>query len=117
MTDLDKPNESAERCATRQWGNADLTRRFLEEKRKAPPIQAPPKVVEVITTERRKAEATTKFERKFIKDLREMIEGHTQRNLLQYKLSLRARIHRLKLEKLRRLEAKAAQREAANAKS
>jgi hypothetical protein len=48
-------------------------------------------------------EETTKFERKFIKDLRLMLEGHIQRNLMEYKRALRARIHRLKREKLKRL--------------
>ena len=110
MTDLDHPKESPEQKATRQWGNADLTRRFLEEKRKPPP-QPATKVFEVISTERPKTDVTTKFERQFIKDLRAMLEGHTQRNLMEYKLALRARIHRLKKEKLRRLLALQAQRD------
>jgi hypothetical protein len=111
MDDLDKPTESSEQRAARMWGNHDLTRRFLEEKRKAPPVPAPPKVVEVLTTERVKAEETTKFERKFIKDLRAMLDEHKRRNLLAYKLSLRAQIHRLKAAKLRKLQARAAQRD------
>jgi hypothetical protein len=111
MKDLDHPKESPEQKATRQWGNADLTRRILEEKRKPPP-QPATKVIEVHTTERPKADVTTKFERQFIKDLRTMLESHTQRNLMEYKLALRARIHRLKKEKLRRLLALQAQREA-----
>jgi hypothetical protein len=105
MTDLDKPKESPEQRATRQWGNADLTRRFLEEKHKPPP-QPATKVIEVLSTERPKADVTTKFERQFIKDLRVMLEGHTQRNLMEYKRAIQARIHRLKKEKLKRLMAK-----------
>jgi hypothetical protein len=111
MKDLDHPRESPAQKATRQWCNADLTRRFLEEKRKPPP-QPATKVIEVHSTERPKADVTTKFERQFIKDLRLMLEGHTQRTLMEYKLALRARIHRLKKEKLRRLLALQAQREA-----
>ena len=111
MKDVDHPKETLEQRATRQWGNADVTRRFLEEKRKPPP-QPATKVIEVLTTERPKADVTTKFERQFIKDLRAMLEGHTQRTLMEYKLALRARIHRLKKEKLKRLLALQAQREA-----
>jgi hypothetical protein len=103
MKDLDKPKESPEQRATRMWGNHDLTKRFLEEKMKAPPVLAPKPTIQVIENERLKAEETTKFERKFIKDLRVMLEGRTQRNLLEYRLALRARIKRLKFEKLKRL--------------
>jgi hypothetical protein len=110
MKDLDHPKGSPEQKATRQWGNAHLTRRILEEKRKPAP-QPATKVIEVLTAERPKADVTTKFERQFIKDLRAMLEGHTQRNLMEYKLALRARIHRLKKEKLRRLLALQAQRD------
>src|SRR5271170_4292695 len=102
MDDLDHPKETPGQKATRRWGNADLTRRLLEEKRKTP-LQPATKVIEVISTERLKAEETTKFERKFIQDLRLMLEGHTQRNLIEYKRAIQARIHRLKREKLRRL--------------
>jgi hypothetical protein len=106
MDDLDKPRETSEQKAKRQWGNNDLTRRFLEEKRKpAPVVKINPDIAEVITTERVKAEETTKFERKFIKDIRLMLKGHTQQNLKDYRVALKARIHRLKCEKLRRLMA------------
>jgi hypothetical protein len=104
MDDLDHPRETPEQRATRMWGNNDLTRRFLEEKNK-PPLTPTKKVIEVLSTERPKAGETTKFERKFIKDLRVMLEGHTHRNLLEYKRAIQSRIHRLKREKLKRLMA------------
>ena len=114
MDDLDKPRESAEQKAKRKWGNHDLTKRFLEEKRKPPPVvKANPDIAEVITNERPKADVTTKFERQFIQELREMLDGHTRRNLIAYKASLRAQIYRLKLEKYKRLLAKDAERKAA----
>jgi hypothetical protein len=74
MDDLDHPKETPEQRATRMWGNNDLTRRILEEKRKPPPKPAT-KVLEVFSTERPKVEETMKFERKFLKDLRAMLEG------------------------------------------
>ena len=111
MDDLDKPKETPSQRAERKWKNHDLTKRFLEE-RKAKLSAPTPKEIEpadVIETERPKADTTTKFERQFIKDLRAMLEGHTRRNLLLYKLSLRIRIDRLKRERARRLQAQVAQ--------
>jgi hypothetical protein len=67
MDDIERPKETPEQRATRMWGNNDLTKRFLEEKHK-PPTQPAKKIIEVFSTERPKAEETTKFERKFIKD-------------------------------------------------
>jgi hypothetical protein len=104
MDDIERPKETPEQRATRMWGNNDLTRRFLEEKRKLP-LQPATKVTEVFSTERPKVEGTMRFERKFLKDIRAMLEGHTHRNLMEYKRALRARIHRLKKEKLKRLMA------------
>jgi hypothetical protein len=104
MTDLDYPKETPEQRATRRWGNADLTRRFREEKHK-PPLEPTKKVIEVLSIERPKADVTTKFERQFIKDLRVMLEGHKQRNMEQYRRALLARLYKLKLAKFRRLEA------------
>jgi hypothetical protein len=107
MTDLDKPTESSEQRAKRQWGNYDLTKRFLEDKKAYKEASAGeksgPKIAEVIETERLVAEGTIRFERQFVKDLREMLENHTKRNFLLYKLSLRSQIHRLKFAKYKRL--------------
>jgi hypothetical protein len=106
MEDIERPKETSEERAKRMWSNHDLTRRFLEEKHKpAPIVKTNPDMAEVLSSERPKADETTKFERKFIKDLRAMLEGHRQRNLIEYKRALRARIHRLKREKLKRLMA------------
>lgn len=102
MSDLERPTETPEQRATRRWGNADLTRRFLEEKHKPKP-QPATKIIEVLSNERPKVDTTTKFERKFLKDIKQMLDGHTQRNLMEYKRALRAKIHMLKKEKYRRL--------------
>jgi hypothetical protein len=67
----DKPKETSEQKAKRQWSNHDLRRRFLEEKRRPPPVtKINPDMADVlVTTGRTKVEETTKFERKFIKNL------------------------------------------------
>jgi hypothetical protein len=110
MKDLDDPRkESAEQRAIRMWSNYDLTKRFLaeiEEKEiKQRPVQTTPDIGEVIETERPRAESITRFERKFIKDFRAMLEDHKRRNVALYRLSLLTRIQRLKAEMARRLEA------------
>jgi hypothetical protein len=46
---------------------------------------------------------------KFAKDLMQMLERHTKRNTLLYKLSIRNQIRRLKFAKLKRLEEQVAQ--------
>lgn len=108
MDDLDHPKETPEQRATRLWGNADLTRRFLEEKRKLPP-QPATKVVEVIENKQRLSGSVIRAQTKFAKEIKQMLEGHTHRNLLDYKRAIQARIHRLKREKLKRLMALHAQ--------
>ena len=42
---------------------------------------------------------------KFAKELREMLEGHTHRTLLEYRRAIQAKLYRLKREKLKRLMA------------
>jgi hypothetical protein len=109
MKDLDDPRkESAEQKAIRMWSNYDLTKRFLAEVQEKEAIQKPakatPDIAEVIVTERPKAESVTRFERKFIKDFKAMLEDHKRRNVALYRLSLLSKLHRLKAETARRLE-------------
>lgn len=68
----------------------------------------PPAIAFVIENDKVVAGNVVRAQTKFGKEIREMLEGHTRRNLFLYKLSLRAQIYRLKQEKLRRLEAKVA---------
>ena len=103
----DLRKETAEQKAIRMWGNYDLTKRFLEEVKKkegAPnPIKSEPDIADVIETERPKIDSVTRFERKFLKDIKAMLEDHKRRNLALYRLALLTRIHRLKAERSRRL--------------
>ena len=66
----DLRKESAEQRAIRMWSNYDLTKRFLEEVQKKESISKPPKttpeIAEVIETEYPRAQAVTRFERRFI---------------------------------------------------
>jgi hypothetical protein len=110
MKDLDDTRkETAEQKAIRMWSNYDLTKRFLEEVQKKEAIPKPakttPDIAEVIETERPRAEAVTRFERRFIKDFKVMLEDNKRRNVALYRLALLSKLHRLKAEMARRLEA------------
>jgi hypothetical protein len=109
MKDLDKPKESAEQRAIRMWSNYDLTNRFLEEIQKKEVIQKPtkttPDIAEIIETEHPKAQAITRFQNKFIKDFKAMLDNHKRRNVALYRLTLLTKLQRLKAERARRLEA------------
>jgi hypothetical protein len=111
LKDDNPPKEPARRKAERKWRNNAVEKSLKEEKAKATPI-APNEleVGDVIENDRVVAEAATQFQTKFAKEIRSMLEGHTRRNILLYKLSIRYQIKRLKFEKLKRLEAKVAQR-------
>jgi hypothetical protein len=107
MKDLDKPKESAEQRASRMWGNYDLTKRFLDElekKKNAPkPIKTEPDIAEVIVTERPKADSLTKFQSKFIRDFKTMLEDHKRRNVALYRIANLTRLQKLRAERDRRL--------------
>jgi hypothetical protein len=91
------------------WSNYDLTKRFLQEIQKKEVIQKPtkttPDIAEIIETEHPKAQAITKFQNKFIKDFKAMLDNHKRRNVALYRLTLLTKLQRLKAERARRLEA------------
>jgi hypothetical protein len=109
MKDLDKPKESAEQRAIRMWSNYDLTKRFLAEVQEKEAIQklakTTPDIAEVIETEHPKAQSITRFQNKFIKDFKAMLDNHKRRNVALYRLTLLTKLQRLKAERARRLEA------------
>jgi hypothetical protein len=106
----DHPREPARRKAERKWRNHDLEKRFKEEKAKVVPSE--PKELEVgdvIENDKLIRGTIVKAQTKFANEIRAMLETHTTRNILLYKLSLRHQRRRLLFEKLKRLQAKAAQ--------
>jgi hypothetical protein len=108
----DHPKESANKVAVRKWRNNDLTKRLKEERAKAiAPSNEPkePEIGDVIENDKKLNGKLIRMQTKFAHEIKEMLEGHTRRNLLMYKLSLRQQIHRLKAAKLRKLEERAAQ--------
>ena len=113
----DKPKEPAHKVAERRWRNHDIEKRLKEDRAKAksapPSPKTEPLIAELIKTERPKADAVTKFQNKFVKDFKSMLDEHKRRNVALYRLSLLTQIRSLKRAKLKRLLALQAEREAA----
>jgi hypothetical protein len=115
----DKLKEPARKRAQRRWENHDVEKRFKEERAK-PTLNSDlkPKEIEIAETiSRGKPDgrgSVIRAQTKFAKYIREMLDDHKheneRRNQIIYALSIRAQRKRLLLEKLRRLEAREAQR-------
>ena len=107
---LDELKESARHRAKRRWDNHRIQKEYLEEKHKEKPKQAmPAKEPLIIENDGRVNEV--KFETAFKKEIRAMFDEQKNKALELYKLHLKAMRYKLLKEKLRRLEAIAAQRE------
>jgi hypothetical protein len=118
----DREKESARRKAERKWRNHDIEKRLKEESAKLPSeAELWQKDLEIAgTLSREKPDgrgSVIRAQTKFAKDIRAMLEEHKehnrQRHILLYFISIRARRKKLLAEKLRRLEAREAQRVAA----
>jgi hypothetical protein len=109
----DVTREPARIKAARRWRNHDLEKRVKEDikaKRLAPPpIKAEPDVGDIIENDKMIRGEIVRAQTKFANEIRDMLKQHTLRNILLYKLSLRYQKRRLLFEKLKRLEAKAAE--------
>jgi hypothetical protein len=113
------PIEPARKRAERRWRNHDLEKRFKEEKGKpAPEMPTELEIAEVINKDKPDGRGSViRSQTKFAKFIRTMLEGHTKHNQerikLMYALSIHTQRKRLLMEKLRRLEAREAERVAA----
>ena len=94
--------EPTRKQAERKWKNFDVAKRFKEDKAKREAEEkvikdnSPPEIAEVIETEKPKADRLTRFQNKFTKEIREMLEGYTKRNELKALYARAALLHRLK---------------------
>jgi hypothetical protein len=101
------PNEPLRTKAERKWRNNDLRRRIIEERQK-PKAKEPskePEIAETIINEDRVDGPVKRFETRFKKEIRSMMEGHARRNLEFYYAALQHRRGLLLKEKLKRLRA------------
>jgi hypothetical protein len=113
----DPRREAAKTRAQRRWKNYAVEKAFKAAKQEADgephDFKADLSPADVIEQDKLIRESTTKFESRFIKGIRSLFDEHKRRNLVLYALSIRAQRKRLLIEKLRRLEAREAQRLAA----
>jgi hypothetical protein len=107
LKDPDQPKEPLRNKAARMWKNNNVRKRIAEERqsRKKPDPNADPEITEVLINEGRRDGSVRRFENKFKRDIRAMMEGHAARNLALYLTALNARKVILLKEKLRRLKA------------
>ena len=110
---IDDIRKSAKERAQRRWQNYATEKAFKAARQEAANAPKEPKPIEpadVLEQERVIKEGTTKFESKFLKEIRMMLDEHKGRNLALYALSIRVRHKRLLMEKLRySLEARESQ--------
>jgi hypothetical protein len=120
LRDIEHIRKSARERAARRWHNYQVEKQFKaaqkEAAEKAAKETKPVEVADVIEPDKRVNGAVTKFESKYIKDLREMLQGHEEetmrRSVALYLISLKMKKRRLLLEKLRRHQAAQNQGEA-----
>jgi hypothetical protein len=107
LKEHEPPNEPLRTKAERKWRNNDLRRRIIEERQK-PKAKDPskePEIAETIINEGRVDGPIKRFESRFKKEIRTMLEGHAKRNLELYYAALQHRRVILLREKLKRLRA------------
>ena len=122
---IDDVRKSAKERAKRRWQNYQVEKSFKEAKAKAAdgaPLQLKeaPSPADVISNSKPDGRGSViKAQTKFALYIRELLAGHTkqdqERIKLMYVLSIRAQRYRLLKEKLRRLEAREAERVALQA--
>jgi hypothetical protein len=104
---IDDIRKSARERAQRRWKNYQIEKNFKasqEEEADKPKEPRPLEPADILHQQKLIKEHATKFESAFIKEIRAIMEGHTQRNVAMYLQSLEARRLKLLKEKLRRLQ-------------
>jgi hypothetical protein len=112
MKELGGPKEPPEKVAERKWKNNELRQKIIAGKVPTPVVvdpKAPPEIATVIVNKAKRRPGG--FERKFLKEVRAILDERKQENVDLIRASLRHQRRRLMLEKLRRLELRAAESE------
>jgi len=93
IKDIEDIRKSARERATRRWNNYRVEREFKAAKKELEAKSTEPKepqIADAIINEGVRRGSITRAQTKFLRDIRAMMEGHAQRNLLRYALSIRA---------------------------
>jgi site-specific DNA-cytosine methylase len=106
--------EPARKKAERRWSNYELRKRLKEQAQKVEAQldnENELAIADTISNEKPGGRRSViRAQTKFAKDIKVMMEGHAAKTLALYAISRRAQRYRLLREKLRRLEAREAQR-------
>ena len=110
LKDSEPPKEPPSEKAKRKWNNHLITKRFLEERDQKPKeVKAadglPPDPADVIANDDIRHGPVKRLETKFAKEIRKILQGHVDKNVMLYVATLAHQKRRLLKEKLRRLEA------------
>jgi hypothetical protein len=114
MLKHDRPREPAEKRAERKWKNNQLRQKIIASKVPAPVVvdpNEPPEVASVIKNDKKPRARV--FERKFLKDIRAMMEEHKERNIVVQRYLIYQEKRKILLELIRRREVSIAEREGA----
>jgi hypothetical protein len=116
LKDDGPPKETARHKATRKWRNHQLMKRNVEERSKKPQQSTghEPEIATSLTNDGRIDGSITRFENRFKKEIRTILQGNNDLNAFLYQMSLENRRRILLKEKLRRLKLAQAEQEASN---
>ena len=107
LKDIGDIRKSSKERANRRWHNHQVERDFKAAKREAAESAAKkPKEVnpaDVLEQAKLIKDGTTRFQSKFMKEIRSLLEDHKERNVALYLYSLQIKKTKLLKEKLRRL--------------
>lgn len=113
LKEHDGPKEPAEKRAERKWKNNQLSQRIKASKVPSPIVidpKAPPEIATVIENKAKRRPGG--FERRFLKEVRAILDERKLENQRLYAAHIRHYRRRLMLEKIRRLEISIAREEA-----
>jgi hypothetical protein len=92
--------------ASRKWRNHEIRQKLIEDRQK-PKLVDPnkePEIAETITNYGRRDSSRNRFETKFAREIRAILQGHVEQNQRVYMAFLEHRRRVLLKEKLRRLQ-------------
>jgi hypothetical protein len=107
---LDQPKEPTAKRAERRWRNHDVATKFKAAKAEAK--AAPAKEPLLIETGKPKNNVLTRNQERFKKEIRKLLDEHKEKNVKIYAALIAHEKRKLLIEKIRRIEARIAEREA-----
>jgi hypothetical protein len=106
LKEHEPPKEPLRIKAERKWKNNEVIKHIKEAQQKPKLVDPnkPPEVAETIINTGRRDGPLRRFERQFIRDLREVVEAPRRQIIEKYRVAIERRRYLLLKEKLRRLQ-------------